>query len=282
LKGAGLNILLFCLTFMTVLITGALMQGADPFMYPFSLTEGLPFTLALMSILLCHELSHYFSSRRHGVDATLPYFIPVPPLPGVISIGTFGAFIKMRSPIFSRGALIDIGASGPIVGFAVAVAASVIGLMQSNITKLEEGMQVLTLGESALFSALSYLIIGPVPEGYDVYLHPVAFAGWIGFFITSLNLIPIGQLDGGHILYAIVGAKHRLLSKVLVVVLGVLGMFTWMGWAFWAVLMLLLGINHPPVVYWEYPLDQGRRATAIAALVIFLLTFTPLPFTVAL
>jgi membrane-associated protease RseP (regulator of RpoE activity) len=274
------NLVLFVLTCFFVLLAGALMEGANPFAEPSSVMKGLPFAFALMVILLSHELSHFAASKFHRIEATLPYFIPVPPIPGMITIGTFGAFIKMRSPIMNRHALIDIGASGPIVGFVFAVVASVYGLANSEMQVVEGGVPLLQLGDSILYSALSAWIIGPVPEGMDVFLHPVAFAGWLGFFITSLNLIPIGQLDGGHILFALVGWRHHAASKMLVAWLAVMGLLFWPGWVIWAGLMLVLGLRHPPVSYWNSPLDPRRRKVGFAALVIFVLTFTPVPFSI--
>lgn len=275
-----MNLFLFVLTCFFVLLSGALMEGADPFTDFGSILAGLPFALALMLILLSHELSHYIASWRHGVEATLPYFIPVPPIPGMITIGTLGAFIKMRSPIVSRRALIDIGASGPIVGFIFALAASVYGLMFSHVQVVDTGGPLLMLGDSLLFSMLTNIIIGPVPEGMDVFLHPAAFAGWLGFFITSLNLIPIGQLDGGHIFYAIAGQRHALYSKMLVGVLVVMGVLFWHGWIIWAVLLLILGLRHPPVIFWERPLDPRRKVVGLISLILFILTFAPTPFSI--
>lgn len=268
-----LHVLLFVLTFCSTLIAGAIQQGADIFSRPGDVISGFPFAATLMLILLSHELSHYFASRIHNTAATLPYFIPAPSI-----IGTFGAFIKMKSQIPSRRALVDIGASGPIVGFVISVVASAIGLKLSRIVATEGIHSGLTLGDSLLFSGLSSLILGKVPDGYDVLLHPVAFAGWIGFFVTSLNLIPIGQLDGGHIAFAMFGEWHRKVSIALVVALGVFGYYYWPGWAVWAVLMMVLGISHPPVVYWEPQLGGGRKWVGWAALAIFVLTFTPVPF----
>jgi membrane-associated protease RseP (regulator of RpoE activity) len=275
-----INIVLFIITCFFVLLAGALMAGANPFEDFSSIISGAPFAFSLMLILLSHELSHYVASIKHNVEASLPYFIPVPPIPGMITIGTFGAFIKMRSPIVSRRALIDIGASGPIVGFMFAVLASVYGLMNSEVMAVDQGRSFLVLGDSLLFSALSKAIIGPVPEGMDVFLHPAGFAGWLGFFVTSLNLIPIGQLDGGHILYAFTGSKHALYSKVLIGLLVIMGFLFWPGWILWAVLLLVLGLRHPPVMHWEVPLDPNRRKVGLVSLAIFILTFTPIPFTI--
>ncbi len=268
-----LHLALFLLTLLSTLAVGALQAGADILSNPYQIYQGIPFAFSLMIILLSHELSHYFASRAHGVKATLPYFIPAPTL-----IGTFGAFIKMKSPIITRKALIDIGASGPIAGFIFSVIAAVIGLNMSRIVSVATPGEGLNLGDSLLFSFLSRAILGNVPAGYDVLLHPVAFAGWIGFFVTSMNLIPVGQLDGGHIAYALLGEKQKKLSFSLVVLMGVLGLFTWAGWFVWVVLLLVLGLRHPPVIHWEVPLDRRRRVIGWIALVIFILTFIPVPF----
>lgn len=268
-----IHMILFILTCISTTIAGAIQQGVDLFSHPSLVVAGIPFSATLMTILLSHEFSHYYASRMHNTVATLPYFIPAPSI-----IGTFGAFIKMKSGILSRRALIDIGASGPIVGFLFSVVASVVGLGFSKIVPVFGIQGGMTLGDSLLFSGLSHMILGRVPEGSDVLLHPVAFAGWIGFFVTSLNLIPIGQLDGGHIAFAMLGRVHRQVSIALVVTLGVLGFYFWPGWTVWAVLMLFMGIAHPPVADWEPELDTPRRAAGWAALVIFVLTFTPVPF----
>ena len=275
-KLPALHLVLFILTFLSMLVAGALFQkGVDIFREPRRIIEGLPFALTLMVILLSHELSHYFTSRKHHTKATLPYFIPAPSL-----IGTFGAFIKMKSPIITRKALIDIGASGPIAGFILSVIAAVVGLHYSSLVPVTETTGGLRLGDSILFSLLERVVIGTPPDSYDILLHPVAFAGWIGLFVTSLNLIPIGQLDGGHIAYAFLREHHRVLSIVLVVTLLVLGLFFWEMWAVWGVLMVVLGLKHPPVIYWEVPLDGKRKCAGALAFVIFIITFMPSPFTI--
>lgn len=269
-----LHIVLFIATFLTTLTAGALQKGINIIKEPGRLIEGLPFAATLMSILLCHELAHYIASRKHHTKATLPYFIPAPSI-----IGTFGAFIKMESPIITRKALIDIGASGPIAGFIISVAACIVGLAMSEtiVSEQKEGVGM-ALGGSVLFTFLSKFVIGSVPDNYDILLHPVAFAGWIGLFITSLNLIPIGQLDGGHIVFAVFGERHRYISIVLVGTLGIFGFLFWEGWLIWAVLMIILGIRHPPILYWEVPLDPKRKLISITAFIIFAITFIPSPF----
>ncbi len=271
-----LHIILFILTFLTTVLVGALQEGVNIIEDPLLIYKGLPFSLTLLFILLAHELSHYLSSKKHRVKATLPYFIPAPNL-----IGTFGAFIKMKSPITSRNALMDIGASGPIAGFVISVIATVIGLSFSRISPAGGSEGMITLGDSLLFSFLSKVVIGSVPEAHDVFLHPVAFAGWIGFFVTSLNLIPVGQLDGGHIAYALMGEKHAFFSKVLIGIMAVLGYFFWEGWLVWAVLLIILGFRHPPIVYEEIPLDPKRKLVGLVAIIIFILTFTPVPITIS-
>ncbi len=272
-----LHILLFILTLLSTLFVGALQTGADLWKEPGKIYKGLPFSLTLMIILLSHELSHYFASKNHGVKATLPYFIPAP----INIIGTFGAFIKMKSPIITRKALIDIGASGPIAGFIISVAASIVGLNMSEVVPVSQTKGALSLGDSVLFSFLYGVILGVTPADHDILLNPVAFAGWIGLFVTSINLIPVGQLDGGHIAYALLGEKHFSLSVFLVVCLASLGLLMWEGWVVWAVLLLVLGLRHPPVLYWEVPLDRKRKFIGWLALIIFILTFIPVPFKIS-
>lgn len=300
-----LHIILFLATFLTTLITGAFLKGANLFIEPWRIYEGLSFSFALMTILLSHELAHYFASRKHRTKATLPYFLPAPPI--LSPIGTFGAFIKMKSPIITRRALIDIGASGPISGFIVSIIVVVIGLNYSTFAPIADTEGVIGLGDSLLFSLLSRLVIGVPPEALDIFLHPVAFAGWTGLFVTSLNLIPIGQLDGGHVAYAFLGDRHLKLSKALNAVLflfgsiGLLQLYVqtravfvppflarlvgmlpafWPGWAIWGAIMIVLGLRHPPVIYWEVPLDAGRRWIGFLGIIIFVITFVPAPFRV--
>ena len=268
-----LHLVLFIITFFTTLVAGALQSGANIVAEPEKIYKGLPFSLTLMSILLSHELSHYVASRRHNVQATLPYFIPAPTF-----IGTFGAFIKMKSPVTSRKALLDIGISGPLAGFIISVIVSVIGLSFSSVVPIRETRESLSLGDSLLFSTLSQLILNYQPGAQDILLHPVAFAGWIGFFVTSLNLLPIGQLDGGHIAYALFGEKHSFFSKILVPILFLLGIFLWQGWALWAVVLLILGLKHPPIFHSDIPLDGKRRFLGWLGFFIFLITFIPQPF----
>lgn len=268
-----LHVLLFILTSMTTLMAGAMMQGIVPWEKPEKIYLGLPFSISIMTILIAHELSHYFISRRHNVSVTLPYFIPAPSM-----IGTFGAIIKMSPPIYDRRSLIDIGAAGPIGGFIVALFAVIIGLNYSEIIPLGLAKGGFPLGSSILFSFLSETILQIDPEKYDILLHPIAFAGWIGLFITSINLLPVGQLDGGHIAYAVFGEKHRWISTFVIIVLFVLGLTYWEGWMLWAVLLTLISRSHPPVLYPEIQLDRKRKLIGLASLFIFVITFIPLPF----
>jgi len=266
------HILLFIATFFTTLISGALLNGIIPWEEPEKLYLGLPFSLTLLLILMVHELSHYFTSRKHHVSASLPYFIPAPPI-----IGTFGAIIKMKPPIPDKRSLIDIGASGPIGGFVIAIIACVIGLSLSEVTPAGTLDGGLAFGSSLLFSFLSEIVLNVGPEDYDVMLHPVAFAGWIGLLVTSLNLLPIGQLDGGHIVYALFGEKHSLIAKITIPVLIVMGITLWPGWLVWAVLMIVMGHKHPPVVFPHIQLDKNRKIIGWVSFAIFILTFTPMP-----
>ncbi|MCX8028283.1 MAG: site-2 protease family protein [Thermodesulfovibrionales bacterium] len=268
-----LHLALFIATFFTTLIAGALQQGINIIEEPLRIVEGFPFAFTIMTILLFHEFAHYIASHMNYTKATLPYFIPAPSF-----IGTFGAFIKMKSPIISRKALIDIGASGPIMGFIISLIASAIGLYLSNVVYTPEEEGFLKLGDSLLFKFLSYIIHGDIPKNYDILLHPVGFAGWIGLFITSLNLLPIGQLDGGHIAYALIGQKHRQLSIVLTAILIISGIIFWEGWIIWGVMMIVLGLNHPPVIFWERRLQKSRVIVGVLSIVIFIITFIPAPF----
>ncbi|MBI5641943.1 MAG: site-2 protease family protein [Deltaproteobacteria bacterium] len=267
---------LFVITIITTVTAGALYQGADILHSPWDIAKGIPFSISLILILGTHELGHFIASRRHGVSTTLPVFIPGPPLPPMI--GTFGAVIKIKSPITTKSALVDIGASGPLSGFAVALIVTAIGLELSTVMLVTPSTEVLALGSSLIFKFLTYITVGTMPEGYDVMLHPVAFAGWIGMFVTAMNLLPIGQLDGGHIVYALIGRKHRLFSMAMIAILVVLGIFNWTGWFIWAALISVIGMWHPPIEDEYSPMDGKRKAVTAAAIIVFILTFMPTPF----
>jgi len=277
-KFPWLHVLLFLLTFLSTLVVGVEHAGINIltiFEHPANILRGFPFSITLLVILLSHEFSHYYFSRRHHVEATLPYFIPAPTL-----FGTLGAFIKMKSPITTKNALMDIGSSGPIAGFIVSIVATIIGLSLSTVIPVVKQPGLIIFGDSLLFTALSKLILGVIPADQDILLHPIALAGWIGFFVTSMNLLPIGQLDGGHIAYALLGNRHHLLSKVLIVVLVLLGVLVFEGWIVWAVLLVILGIRHPAIMEPYIQLDRRRTIAGIASLVIFIITFIPVPFTI--
>jgi membrane-associated protease RseP (regulator of RpoE activity) len=240
-----------------------------------ALTNGMWYSVAIITILLAHEMGHYLMCRRYGVPATLPFFIP---FPKYNPFGTMGAIIQMKGIIPSRRALFDIGVAGPLAGLAFAVPAIIIGLKLSNIVAVSEiGKSGMQLGESLLFKALSRWVVGPVPDGSDLVLDPVAYAGWAGLFVTSLNLLPIGQLDGGHIIYSILGAKSRIVTLVFLISLGLLSIY-YNGWALLFILLALLGRRHPsPWDDWT-PLDRGRKILGWIVMVLFVLSFTPTPF----
>lgn len=265
------NLVLFVATMLTTLFVGALHQGADPLQDPRNLLAGLPFAATLLAILGVHELGHYFTAKAYGIRVTLPYFIPAP-----IGLGTFGAFIKMKSPVTDRRALLDVGIAGPLAGLVLAIPAVLVGLRLSTIVPAQ-GAGV-GLGTSLLFLFLQAIAVGPVPDGLDILLHPVAFAGWIGLFVTALNLLPIGQLDGGHIAYALLGRRHRQVAMGTAALLVALGIFFWQGWLVWAVLAIAMGFQHPPPLDDVTPLDGRRRLLAVGAFVLLLLLITPAPF----
>ncbi len=269
-------VILFLLTVFTTLLAGTYQEGGDPLRRPIDLAKGIPFSFTLMLILFVHEMGHYVVSKRYGVQTTPPYFIPGPWFP--FGIGTFGAFIRMRSPILEKKALLDIGAAGPIAGFIVALFAVGWGLSSSSIIEIQDTGALLHLGDPLAFSFLAYLLGKNPPAGYDVVLNSVAFAGWIGFFITSLNLLPIGQLDGGHIAYALFGRKQRFISIGMVLILIFLGTLGWSGWYVWAVLTAVLGVRHPPIIDENIPLDFKHRLVGWGSIALFIVTFMPIPF----
>lgn len=226
-----------------------------------------------MTILLAHELGHFFVSRYYRVQSSLPFFIPFPNL-----FGTLGAIILMRGRIGSRKALFDIGAAGPLVGFCLTVPAIVIGLKFSQAVQVAqlEGVSF-RLGDSLLFSFLEKAIIGEVPEGTDIVLHPLAYAGWVGLFVTALNLMPIGQLDGGHIVYAVFGRRSRIVFYVAAIGFGIFGFFFFPPWLLPLFLLLFFGFRHPPPSDDETELDGRRKILAGVIFLVFTLSFIPVP-----
>jgi len=235
----GINLVLFIITFFTTTLAGAV-DGESLLK---ALLSGLPYSITLMLILGVHEFGHYFAARRFGVKATLPFFIPFPSI-----VGTMGAVIKTKSPIPHRKALFYIGVMGPIPGFIVSLAAVIPGVMLSKVLPLPpaDGLTPV-FGDSILFASIVYLFHGAIPAGYDIALHPFAWAGWIGFLITSLNLIPIGQLDGGHILYSLIGRKQVYAGWISLAGIICLS-FVWPGWSVWIFMTLFfLMVAHPHI-----------------------------------
>ena len=226
-----------------------------------------------MTILLAHELGHFFVSRSYQVASSLPFFIPFPNL-----FGTLGAIILMRGRVRSRQALFDIGAAGPLVGFCLTLPAIIVGLKFSHpvVVGQMEGAS-LQLGDSLLFSFLQRLIVGQTPEGMDLVLHPLAFAGWVGLFVTALNLMPIGQLDGGHIAYAVFGRRSRVVFLLAASGFAVLGLFFFPAWLLPLVLILVFGFRHPPPTDDQTELDGGRKFLAALTFGVFVLSFIPVP-----
>lgn len=262
---------LFALTALTTTMAGAILAGVNPFTSPAALAAGLPFSVALLAILLCHELGHYLMCVRHGVDASLPYFLPAPPL--VMAFGTFGAFIRVRSRFPHRRALFDMGAAGPWAGFVVAVVVFVIGLRLSYV---DDAPADVLFGDSLLTSVLTRIVLAADPD--TVFIHPVGLAGWFGLLVTSFNLLPAGQLDGGHVVYAALGRRTPMLSGALVALLVWLGIQVWLGWLVWAVIVgLMARLGHPPTLDDHVPIGRARLVAAASSLVMFAVTFVPEP-----
>lgn len=307
-----LNLVMFLVTVLSVLVSGGLSNlqtdlSNDPLTAARQIINaGWPFAVSLLAILSTHEMGHYIAGRMHGVHVTLPFFIPLPFTP----LGTMGAFISMKEVPKNRRVLMDIGVAGPIAGFIVSIVVVLIGLSLSKLNTIPlmfaegQGMQMegnsliylflkylrygellprpVTFGDSgALIYWLRYFFTGqPTPYGaMDVLIHPVAWAGWVGFLVTSLNLIPAGQLDGGHIFHLLFGTKwsQRILPVILVVLVG-LGFF-WSGWWLWAGLVYLFGRRFAEPLDQITPLDTRRKALGILALIIFIITFIPVPIT---
>lgn len=263
---------------------------------PYRILDGWIFAVPLLSILLFHEFGHYIMARRHGVEVSPPYFIPFPNL-----IGTMGALITFRSRIDSRRQLLDIGAAGPLAGLVPSVILMVLGYQLSTVGPMVTDQIVLSFGDSLLTLGIQYLVVGPVPEGFAVWIHPVGFAGWVGLFVTWLNLLPVSQLDGGHITYALIGRRQWAIGPVMIVAIFVLGLLVSRWWwyyaAFMAVLILILAVilsliyrtpvnplklfslKHFPVPD-EEPLDGRRRLIGWLCLAIFILSFIPIPIQV--
>lgn len=250
--------------------------------HPGRLFQGWPFSLALLSILLAHEFGHYVACRRHGVDCTLPWVLPAPTLSG-----TLGAVIRIRGRIPDRRVLMDIGVWGPIAGYAVSLPVALLGItlstaQLSSAKSSEPGLVAFNppLTLRLLESPMTHLAPARLTHGRSLELascHPILLAAWIGLFITSLNLIPCGQLDGGHILYALSPRLHRHLSRFLPFLLFAAAWYYWIGWAIWGLILLIPAMRHPRVTY-DVPIGRGRKLLALLAMVIFATTLTSVPF----
>jgi len=286
-RGVRLPIVLFCLTVLSTLAVGtefamAYANNRAPFSNGFDfyfeilhepglLLLGIPFSFTLLTILSAHELGHYFACRYYHIQATYPYFIPAPTI-----IGTMGAFIRIRSPIVNRKALFDVGLAGPVVGFLFAVPALAIAIAFSKIVPAADVQSPLVFGEP-LLSRILLAVLRPGVHAADLFLHPVGRAAWVGLLATALNLLPAGQLDGGHIVFALSSENHRRISLAIALTLVPMGIFLWGGWVMWAILLFLFGFRHPRLLdRWE-PIDATRRTWAVVALFIFLLCFIPIP-----
>ena len=270
-----MNLLLFVATIGTVMLGGALQEGYNPLADPpIAILSGIPFAFALLAILGTHELAHFLVARARGMRPTLPYFIPIPFSP----LGTFGAVIRMESPIKDRKMLFDVGISGPLAGLVVSIAALVVGLRLSELTLPLPGAPMLPLGTGLLVDWITDLVLGPLPDDLMVILHPIAFAGWFGIFITAMNLIPLSQLDGGHVGYAFFGERHRLIAMLVFMGLLAMGVF-WTGWLVWGFFILIFGgLRHPPPLNDITPLDTKRKVLAVFSFVLLFLLGTPRPF----
>jgi membrane-associated protease RseP (regulator of RpoE activity) len=267
-----LNWLLLGLTLLTTTIGGAMWAGVDIFTNPLLIWKGLPYSLALILILGSHELGHYLTCRRYGIPATPPFFIPfIPPF------GTMGAVIRMGLTD-NRRTLIRVGAAGPIVGFIVAVPVVVVGLMLSEVVPQNTVAGGFQFGESLIFQFLALVVKGPMPENSTILIHPIALAGWLGFLVTALNLLPLSQLDGGHIAYGLFGKRRiYIMIPVYALMLSTAFIFKSWNWMVWGVLTLIFGFRHPPAADEITPLEPLDIIIAIVALIILILTVMPVP-----
>lgn len=286
-----LHVLLFVLTICSTTFVGArivenfqnnrpafeleedLQAYLDIWNDPARIPAGLLFSLPLLIILLAHEFGHYLACVYYRLNASLPFFIPAPTF-----IGTLGAFIRIRSPIYTRRELFDVGVAGPIAGFIFLIPALGIGLAFSKVIPGIADQGDLVFGVPVLVRGLEWLIYPGVPAA-DIYLHPVARAAWVGIFATALNLLPFGQLDGGHILYSVVGDRFRTVSRVFWLMLFPLGYLYW-PWLIWAAVLFFFGLKHPPI-YDPEPLSEGRFRLALLSVIIFIISFMPVPIATA-
>ena len=237
------------------------------------LLNGIPYSLSVMIILLSHEFGHYFAAKKFFVRATLPFCIPFPTL-----FGTAGAVIKVQSPIPDKKALFYIGIMGPFAGFVMTVIALAVGVYMSQVILMQPTSQgpLYLFGEPLIFKFFSYIFLGPIPEGWNIHLNPIAWAGWLGCLMTSLNLMPIGQLDGGHILYSIIGNKQRFFGWFSLVGITILSLFFY-GWLLWiAITFFVLKVGHPPIPD-KQNISLRERILGWCSMAIFIITFIPIP-----
>ena len=292
------HIVLFALTFVATTLVGSghyygFLGDFGPIPVPTSravgFLNGMWYSVSILAILGAHEFGHYLACVYYRVDASLPYFLPLPPaIPflGPLLTGTLGAFIRIRQPIPNKPQLFDIGIAGPIAGFLVAIPAMVIGISMSHVVRIPaDVIGVAELGEPLLLQGVSWLLWGPIPEGSTLNIHPIAFAAWFGCLATTLNLFPIGQLDGGHICYAVFGRRSTTVSYLTL--LALVGLtFVSLSWVLWLLLnglmMFLIGPHHPRTPDEDVPLDPGRRWLAAFAVVMFIVCFTPTPIEIVL
>ena len=291
------NIILLVLTIISTLFVGAVLYSPSPdsqqqlLQDPFSiftgnaplLLNGLPYALTLLGILGIHEMGHYVFARKHKAAVTLPYFIPMP-----LGLGTMGAVILLRSPIKNRRQLFDIGVAGPLAGLAVALPLLIVGLATSPVEFVGRPVPGSQEGNSILYLLLKYLVHGEIlpGNGYDVILNAIAFPAWFGLFITSLNLLPIGSLDGGHVTYAMYGRKQWRIARAVWLVMLIAGgamllLRTELGlnvWLLWAILVQMFGVMHPPPLDDITQLDTRRRALGIFTLFLLIILIVPIPF----
>lgn len=279
-----LNVLLLLVTILTTLSAGATLAGQNslfaallesaPHLVLPAVRAGAPFAITLLSILGVHELGHYVAARWHGVSATLPYFIPMP----VGGLGTLGAFISVRSPMKNRTVLFDIGLAGPIAGFVVALPLLVVGLLLSEpVPVYTPGLTLRVLGSSLLVDAVTGLLVD-VETAQTLALHPIFFAAWFGVLITGINLLPIGQLDGGHVAYGLLGRNAHHVARGTLVLLLVAGFTLSSTWLLWALFVLFGGLHHPPPLNDITGVDGPRKLMGLLAAGLFFLIITPVPF----
>jgi len=280
-----LNIILFVLTFFTTTIVGAIffLSFKNPskelstefvknyLLEPSNYIYGLYYSLPLLIILFAHEMGHYLMCKKYQINATPPYFIPAPTL-----AGTFGAVIKIKEPIYSKIPLFDIGVAGPLMSFFLSIPVLIYGIGKSKIvfSLPNEG---LNLGEPLIFKLIASFFFKNLPENANLLIHPLAFAGWFGILVTAFNLIPLGQLDGGHILYAFSPGAYNKLRYFFIGGLILAGVLFWEGWILWALLIFIFGIKHPPVFDDDRELDFKRKLIFYLIIIIFLASFTPSP-----